>query len=345
MDNKTVLVTGGAGYIGSHICKALSRQGFLPVVYDNLTTGNKEAVKWGPLEQGDIRDRDRLAAVFKTHKPAAIIHCAALIQVGESVAEPAKYYDNNVFGSFCLLETARTHGVRHMVFSSTAAVYGLPQTTPITEEHPRNPINPYGHTKLAMENMIRDYATAYGIGYAILRYFNAAGADLEGDLGTAYPVYTHLIPLITQAASGVIPTIKIFGQDYPTPDGTAIRDYIHITDLAEAHVRALVHLLADKGNLTLNLGTSQGHSVKEMVDTAGAVMRRPVPAEAHARRAGDPPALVADAAQARRVLDWTPQHSDLHTIVESAWHWQLKQNRFGKTEAFSIPGLQKENAA
>lgn len=345
MGGKTVLVTGGAGYIGSHICKALSRQGFSPVVYDNLTTGNKEAVKWGPLEQGDIRDRERLAVVFRTHDPVAIIHCAALIQVGESVAEPAKYYDNNVFGSFCLLETARSHGVRHMVFSSTAAVYGVPQTTPITEDHPKNPINPYGHTKLAMENMIRDYAHAYGLGYAILRYFNAAGADPEGELGTAYPTYTHLIPLITQAASGVTPSIRMFGSDYPTPDGTAIRDYIHIADLAEAHVRALAHLLAGKGNLTLNLGTSRGHSVQETIDTARAVSRRPVPAETHPRRAGDPPALVADATQARRVLDWEPHRSDLATILETAWRWQLKQNRFGKTEAFSVPGYPQEDVA
>lgn len=326
MERSVTLVTGGAGYIGSHVCKALSQRGILPVTYDNLCSGHGEAVQWGPLEIGDIRDRSRLAEVMELWRPDSIIHLAALIQVGESVADPLKYYDNNVYGSLCLLEEARAHDIQHMVFSSTAAVYGLPRTSPITEDFPLDPINPYGQTKLAMERMIRDYSTAYGLQYAILRYFNAAGADPEAEAGAAYRTDTHLIPLMMRAACGMIPDIKIFGTDYDTPDGTAVRDYIHVTDLADAHIRGLSHIKDGRGSVTLNLGTSAGFSVREVLETARRVTRRAIPATNCARRAGDPAVLVADAARARTVLGWTPRFSDLPTIVDTAWQWRQKMN-------------------
>jgi len=333
MTRKAILVTGGAGYIGSHACKALSENGFLPVSYDNLATGNAEAVKWGPLEQGDIRDRARLKAVIEQYKPDAIMHFAALIQVGESVGNPSIYYDNNLNGSFCLLEEARAAGVKNMVFSSTAAVYGNPQTELIREDHPKAPINPYGQTKLAMEGMIRDYAHAYGMSYAILRYFNAAGADASGQLGTAYKVYTHLIPLILQTASGEQPVMKVFGDDYPTADGSAMRDFIHITDLIDAHVLALKHLQNGLGNLTLNLGTNKATSVKQMIDIARALTGKEIPTQMNPRRAGDPPLLAADASEARRVLGWTPTHSSIENIILTAWQWQQKLHQFGRAGA------------
>lgn len=324
-DHKKILVTGGAGYIGSHVCKALAKRGYLPVTYDNLCSGNSEAVQWGPLETGDVRDRARLAAVMDTWKPGAIIHLAALIQVGESVSNPLKYYDNNVFGSLCLLEEACAHDIRHMVFSSTAAVYGLPGTDLIGETSPLKPINPYGQTKLAMENMIRDHAAAYGLNFAILRYFNAAGADPETETGTAYKVDTHLIPLLMRVASGLMEEIKVYGTDYDTPDGTAIRDYIHVTDLAEARVSSLEHIMREQQSVTLNLGTSKGYSVREVIETARSVTNHRLPAANDARRSGDPAVLVADASRARSVLNWVPRHSDLQTIVKTAWLWKLKQ--------------------
>ena len=323
--NAVIFVTGGAGYIGSHICKVLSQNGFQPVVYDNLCSGNEEAVCWGPLIKGDIRDRNALRAALEEHKPGAIMHFAALIQVGESVAHPDIYYDNNVFGSWCLLEEARRVGVENMVFSSTAAVYGMPQSSCISEVHPLRPINPYGHTKLAMENMIRDYADAYGLRYAILRYFNAAGADHDAETGTAYKVDTHIIPLLMRVASGDKPQIGIFGTDYDTKDGTAMRDYIHVMDLARAHVLSLRHIMEGKENLILNLGTDQGYSVREVVESARRVTGKTIPAEETARRPGDPDVLVASALRAREVLDWNPEDSNLDTIMETAWRWRQKQ--------------------
>ncbi|HYD18088.1 MAG TPA: UDP-glucose 4-epimerase GalE [Patescibacteria group bacterium] len=320
-----ILVTGGAGYIGAHVCKALSRCGYLPVAYDNLCSGNESHVKWGPFEEGDIRDTARLSEVIQRYRPGAIMHFAALIQVGESVSDPAKYYDNNVNGSLSLLQAARAHDIRHLVFSSTAAVYGMPQGEAINENHPLVPINPYGRTKLAMENMIRDFADAYGLKYAILRYFNAAGADVDGELGTAYKVDTHIVPLLMKVAAGEMSEIKVFGTDYASRDGTAIRDYIHVQDLAEAHVLALRRIRERDESLTLNLGTSEGHTVQEVLEKVREVTRRPVPSRATARRPGDPERLVADASRARDVLNWQPRHSDLHTIVSSAWDWHLKK--------------------
>jgi len=325
MNNNIVLVTGGAGYVGSHVCKLLSNKGFLPIAYDNLCSGNASHVKWGPLEEGDVRDRAKLAEVLQRYNPGAIMHFAALIQVGESVTNPAKYYDNNVFGSYCLLEEARLHGIKNMVFSSTAAVYGKPVSDSIHENHPLQPINPYGHTKLAMENMIRDYAAAHGLNYAILRYFNAAGADVDADVGTAYKIDTHIIPLLMRVASGHMDEIKVFGTDYNSPDGTAVRDYIHVQDLAEAHVLALRHIRENNTSLTLNLGTDKGHTVQDVVNMVRHVTRHPIPARKTSRRAGDPDVLVANAARARSVLNWQPSRSDLNTIIATAWKWRQKQ--------------------
>lgn len=341
--NKNILVTGGAGYIGSHTCQALAAHGFTPIVYDSLMTGNRGAVKWGPFEQGDVRDRARLAQVISMYEPVAIMHFAALIQVGESSAHPAKYYDNNVHGSWCLLEEARRNDIHHLVFSSTAAVYGMPHGHSIAEDHPLVPINPYGRTKLIMENMIRDYAAAYPMSYAILRYFNAAGADPSGELGTAYPVDTHLIPLLMQVAGGIRPEIHVYGTDYPTPDGTAIRDYIHVADLADAHVRALEKLLVGAESLTLNLGTSQGFSVAQVLGEARQVTGHAIPSALHDRRVGDPPILVADADLARDVLSWQPRFSDIETIIATAWAWRQKQNEHGRDGAFNAPSQPPAN--
>lgn len=325
MNNKVVLVTGGAGYIGSHVCKALAMSGFTPVTYDNLCSGNLNAVKWGPFEKGDIRNPHRLAEVITKYRPMAIMHFAALIQVGDSVQNPADFYQNNVLGSLNLLEAARQHDIKHMVFSSTAAVYGIPNTEFISEDSSLSPINPYGQTKLAMEGMIRDYTEAYGLKHAILRYFNAAGADLDGEAGTAYPKDTHLIPLLMQVASNQRPEINIFGTDYNTTDGTAMRDYIHVTDLAQAHVEALMHILNNDNNITLNLGTNRGHSVRQVIDRSRYITQTEMRAIECNRREGDPAILVADARKAQKVLGWTPKHSDLDTIIASAWNWKLKQ--------------------
>lgn len=322
---RVVLVTGGAGYIGSHVCKALAANGCLPVTYDNLCSGNEPAVQWGPLEEGDIRDRKRLADVIATYKPSAIMHFAALIQVAESVSNPSKYHDNNVNGSLALLEEARAHGIRNLVFSSTAAVYGQPEGTSLTETSPLNPINPYGETKLAMEKMIRECTDSYGMNTAILRYFNAAGADPQCETGTAYKKDTHLIPLLMRVASGDMEAIKLFGTDYDTPDGTAIRDYIHVTDIADAHIRALRHITEHQESLTLNIGTSQGHSVREIIDATRQVTGQPIEVQESERRAGDPATLIANATKAAEILGWKPQYSDIETIIKTAWHWRQKQ--------------------
>ena len=325
--NKFILVTGGAGYIGSHVCKILSQNGFTPITYDNLCSGNKEAVKWGPFEEGDIRDRSRLRDVLRKYNPAAIMHFAALIQVGQSVIDPAIYYHNNVYGSLCLLEEARAHNINHMIFSSTAAVYGIPETSPVPEDAAHAPINPYGQTKLMMERMIHDYANAYGLKYAILRYFNAAGADPDTETGSAYKTDSHIIPLLMRAASGLNPDIKLFGEDYDTPDGTAVRDYIHVTDLANAHVLSLNHILSGKDNITINIGTNKGYSVSEVIDAAKRITHKNITVVKSPRRAGDPAILVADASKAGNIIQWTPTLSSLDTIVETAWKWRQKQNK------------------
>ena len=322
MGERDILVTGGAGYIGSHACKALARAGFTPITYDNLSIGNRWAVRWGPLEIGDIRDQGRLHEAFLKHRPAGVLHFAALALVGESVAEPARYWNLNVHGAQCVFDAARMHGVRGLVFSSTCAVYGMPDRVPIDEDTPKAPVNPYGASKLAAERMLRDYDAAYGLPHLILRYFNAAGADPDGEIGERRDVETHLVPLAIDACLGRRGPLQIMGEDYPTPDGTAIRDYIHVSDLAEAHVMGLKMLFDGAPSDLLNLGTGRGASVREVLGAIRAAEGREVPTSAAPRRPGDPPELVADAARAR--ARFGPEHlarSDIDTIIRTALAW------------------------
>jgi UDP-arabinose 4-epimerase len=318
---QTVLVTGGAGYIGSHACKALARAGHRPVVYDNLSRGHREAVRWGPLVEGDLADRTRLVAAIRRHGASAVMHFAAFAYVGESVGDPALYYRNNLGGSLSLLEAMREAGIGRIVFSSTCATYGIPETMPIAETAPQLPVNPYGETKLAIERALHWYGAAYGIRSVSLRYFNAAGADPEGEIGEEHEPETHLIPLVIAAALGRRPHVEVYGTDYPTHDGTAIRDYIHVQDLAEAHVLALGHLAAGGAAAALNLGTGRGHSVREVIAAVERHGNRAVPRRDAPRRAGDPPELVADARRAAALLGWRPHLSDLDTIVATAIAW------------------------
>ncbi|MBR0557128.1 UDP-glucose 4-epimerase GalE [Ciceribacter sp. L1K23] len=325
MTAKPVLVVGGAGYIGSHTCLHLSRKGFLPIVYDNLTNGHSEFVKWGPLEQGDIRDRARLDKVLAKHKPVAIMHFAALIEVGESVKEPVAFYENNVIGSLTLLSAAQAAGIKAFVFSSTCATYGLPQQVPMDETHPQAPINPYGRTKWIIEQALKDYDAYTGFRSAILRYFNAAGADFEGRIGEWHTPETHAIPLAIEAALGRRQGFKVFGTDYDTRDGTCVRDYIHVMDLADAHVRALQHLLDGGGSVELNLGTGTGTTVKELLETIIRVSGKDFAVEQTDRRPGDSPALVANNAKAFEVLGWQPRCT-LDEIIDTAWRWHSSSN-------------------
>ena len=321
-----ILVTGGAGYIGSHTCKALAAAGFMPVAYDNLVFGHEWAVKWGPLARGDILDRGRLEEVFRQYKPSAIMHFAAYAYVGESVEQPAKYYRNNVAGTLTLLEAMRDHGVDQMVYSSTCATYGRPQMIPIPEHHPQNPVNPYGASKLMVEQILADFSAAYGLRSISLRYFNAAGADADGEIGEDHDPETHLIPLVLQTAAGKRPNITIYGTDYDTPDGTCIRDYVHVSDLAEAHVLALKALSSNGSSANYNLGTGRGFSVREVIQTAHSVTGRVIPVREGPRRPGDPPRLVADATRANTELGWTPKYADLNQIIKSAWSWSLRHH-------------------
>ena len=323
-NGNAVLVTGGAGYVGSHACKALARTGYIPVTFDNLASGNRWAVRWGPLELGDILDVSRLNEVCKKYRPVAIMHFAASALVGESMREPALYYRNNVAGALGLLDVARLHEITSFVFSSTCAIYGIPDEVPIREDAPQRPINPYGASKRMVERILADYAMAYGIRYAALRYFNAAGADPDGDIGECRELETHLIPLVLDAVLGRRPPLCILGADYPTPDGTAIRDFIHVADLAEAHVTALRHLLAGGASIECNLGTGIGHSVREVISAAQSVTGRDVPHVVGPRRPGDPPELVAHPQRALDVLRLTLRHSaDIAQIIGDAWSWHL----------------------
>jgi UDP-glucose-4-epimerase GalE len=319
-----VLVTGGAGYIGSHTAKLLARNGHAPIVLDNLSQGHEWAVKWGPLERASLSDPERLAQVFAAHRIDAVVHFAANALVGESMTDPAKYFHNNTVGTLNLLDAMRHAGVDTIVFSSTCATYGDPIRVPIDESHPQAPVNPYGESKLMVEKMLRWYGDIYGLKWMALRYFNAAGADPEGEIGEDHDPESHLIPLVIGAAQGIRPPVRIFGTDYPTADGTAIRDYVHVMDLGDAHLRALDRLRNGTPSQAINLGTGRGHSVKEVVDTVARVSGRRVPAEESARRAGDPPELVAAPARAREVLGWTCQYADLETIVRHAWTWHEK---------------------
>ena len=320
-----ILVTGGAGYVGSHACKALAAGGFNPIVYDNLATGHEWAVKWGPLAKGDILECDRLDQVFALYRPSAVLHFAACAYVGESVDNPSKYYGTNVAGTLNLLEVMRKHGVRQIVFSSTCSTYGIPETVPISELHPQNPINPYGASKLMVERILADYSVAYGLRSLSLRYFNAAGADPEGEIGEEHDPETHLIPLVLTAASENGPSITINGSDYQTPDGTCIRDYIHVTDLADAHVLALNAVRQEGNRSSYNLGTGTGFSVRDVIQIAQMVTGRKIAVKEGPRRPGDPPRLVADASRARRELGWEPRYGDLRQIIATAWTWFLKR--------------------
>jgi UDP-glucose 4-epimerase len=317
---QTVLVAGGAGYVGAHTCLRLAEAGFRPVTLDNLSNGHAAFVQWGPLEVGDIRDPVRLDEVFAKHRPAAVLHFAALIEVGESVKNPAGFYENNVAGALGLIQAARRAGVDAFVFSSTCATYGAPVRTPMDESHPQAPLNPYGRSKLMVEEMLRDLDRHAGFRSIALRYFNAAGADPEGRIGERHEPETHAIPLAIRAAMDSAHSFKIFGQDYPTPDGTAIRDYVHVLDLADAHVLALRRLLAGGGSDVFNLGTGQGTSVKELLEAVHWASGSNFEAEIAPRREGDAPVLVADNRKARQVLGWSPRH-DLKSIVKSAWNW------------------------
>jgi UDP-arabinose 4-epimerase len=315
-----ILVTGGAGYIGSHTCKALAAAGFLPVTFDNCSRGNRWAVKWGPLEEGDIADVGRLRSVLEKHRPAALLHFAAYAYVGESVTRPMLYYENNFVGSLRLLYAILEYQRVPVVFSSSCATYGIPEGVPISEHHLQRPINPYGRSKLFVEQLIRDLDAAIGLPWVSLRYFNAAGSDPAGEIGEAHDPETHLIPLVINAAlTGEV--MKIFGGDYDTPDGTCVRDYVHVSDIADAHVRALNYLLKGGASCALNLANTRGYSVKDVVAATERVCGRSINTEIAPRRPGDPPILIGDAARAHEVLDWQPQRSDLELQVRDAWNW------------------------
>ena len=317
--SESILVVGGAGYIGSHMVKQLRRAGFAVAVADDLSSGHRKAVGDAVLHVGDIGDAAFADAVLRDAKPAAVMHFASFIQVGESVADPAKYYRNNVTATQTLLDGMRAHGVSRFIFSSTAAIFGEPEYVPIDEAHPKRPINPYGRSKWMVEQMLEDYDRAYGLKSVCLRYFNAAGADPEGELGERHEPETHLIPLILQVASGRRPHIGVYGHDYPTPDGTCVRDYVHVEDLCSAHLQALRQLLDGAGSARYNLGNGNGFSVSEVIDAARRISGHPIPVVAEPRRAGDPPSLVADSSAARDALGWRPRYPDLDTIVAHAW--------------------------
>lgn len=316
----SVLVVGGAGYIGSHMVRLLDKAGYEVVVLDNLSTGFAPAVTAGEFYVGDMRDRALVEQILANHRVDAVMHFAACALVGESVTDPAKYYQNNIVATLELMESMRRQGVHKMVFSSTCATYGIPAKSPITEAEPQRPVNPYGFTKLAVEQALADYAQAYGFGYATLRYFNASGASPNGDIGEDHMPETHLIPLVLQVALGQRQKITVFGDDWPTPDGTCIRDYIHVDDLGAAHLAALQRL-APGVELKLNLGTGHGNSVLEVIQVCREITGRPIPYDVGPRRAGDPPALVADASLARHTLNWRPQYTNLRDIVDTAWRW------------------------
>jgi UDP-glucose 4-epimerase len=325
----TILVTGGAGYIGSHVVLALQQAGFNVVILDNLVYGHQELVEAleAKLIIGDTSDRSLLEDIFTRFNIAAVMHFAAYAYVGESVSDPSKYYRNNVHGTLTLLESMIDAGVNRFVFSSTCATYGIPKTVPIPEEHPQSPINPYGASKLMVERMLSDFDIAYGLKSVCFRYFNAAGADPEGRLGEDHNPETHLIPLVLLTALGKCDFVSIFGTDYPTPDGTCVRDYIHVTDLANAHILGLQHLLNGGNSNTFNLGNGNGFSVKEVIETARQVTKQEIEVVESDRRLGDPPYLVGSSDKARQVLGWRPQYTDLYQILTHAWNWHLYRHK------------------
>ena len=318
---KNILVIGGAGYIGSHMVRMLAKQGYNPVVFDNLSKGHREAVANYPFELGDLVDKARLTEVFKKYGIEAVMHFAAFAEVGESVKEPSKYYHNNVAKVLDLLDALVENDIKYFVFSSTAATFGEPIRPKIDESHPQNPINPYGNTKLMVEKILADFDTAYGLKATALRYFNASGADDSGEIGESHNPETHLIPIVLQAAAGKRPSIKMFGTDYPTPDGTCVRDYVHVNDLARAHILALEKMFKDNVSERFNLGSGNGFSVAEIVKEAKRITGIDFTVEKAPRRDGDPAVLVADSAKAERILGWKPQYN-LTRIIETAWNWE-----------------------
>lgn len=319
--SKTILITGGAGYIGSHTNKELSNKGYGTIVFDNLSRGHKEFVKWGDLVIGDLADVGSLKRVFELYPIKAVMHFAAFAYVAESFEEPALYYSNNVLNTINLLSLMRDFGIRHFIFSSSCATYGNPVSLPVAETHPRNPISPYGRTKYMVENILDDHARAYGLRYVSLRYFNAAGADVGGEVGERHSPETHLIPLVLEAASGERQYVEIFGSDYDTPDGTCIRDYVHVTDLADAHILALEYLLQGGDNEVFNVGTGRGYSINEVIRAAENITGCNIPLKASARRKGDPAVLVSSPGKIMKTLSWQPKFDNLNAILNTAWNW------------------------
>jgi UDP-arabinose 4-epimerase len=320
-----VLVTGGAGFIGSHVCKALAEASFIPVTYDNFSRGNRDAVKFGPLEEGDIADADRLAGVIERHRPIGVIHMAAFAYVRESVLDPLMYYRNNVAGSIGLVEAMRRTGLSAIVFSSTCATYGVARHVPITEDHPCVPLSPYGTSKLVVERVLHDADQAYGIKSVSLRYFNAAGSDPEGEIGEVHDPETHIIPLLLMAATGEIEAFTVFGEDFATTDGTAVRDYIHVCDLAQAHILALNEVLDRGVSDIINLGIGHGYSVREVIRTAERVTGLPIPVATRPRHPADAPALIADGARSRARLRFEPKYPQLEAMIDHAWAFKQKR--------------------
>lgn len=324
-----ILVTGGAGYIGSHACKALKGAGFTPVAFDNLHTGWAESVRFGPFVQGDLLNPADIAAAFAHYRPVAVMHFAALSLVGDSMRDPGRYWRANVNGALNLIEAALAAGCTNIVFSSTCAVYGEHDGATLDEATEQKPINAYGASKRAIEGVLRDFEAAYGLRHVIFRYFNVAGADPEGEIGERHEPETHLIPLVLEAAAGHRPALTMFGTDYPTPDGTCIRDYVHVCDLVDAHLLGLRRLLEGGASEVFNLGTGHGYSVREVIEAARTVTGRDIPVTEAPRRAGDATRLVSGSERASRVLGWQPSRSTLPTMIEDAWRWHRKQNRFG----------------
>ncbi len=322
-----ILIVGGAGYIGSHVNKLLAQRGYRTVVFDNLSRGHRQFVRWGEFFEGDLLDLAQVRSCFQRYPIEAVMHFSALSLVEESVAHPERYYQNNVVGTLHLLQVMREVSVRSFIFSSTCATYGVPETIPIPEDHPQNPVNPYGQTKLIIEKALKDYANAYGMRHVNLRYFNAAGADPEGDIGELHQPETHLIPLTLFAAMGLKEEVKIFGTDYPTKDGTCVRDYIHVMDLAEAHLQALDYLLNEGSSDSFNLGNGNGYSVREVIETVKKVSQKRFRIIEAERRAGDPPVLIGSSEKAMKVLKWKPRYDALETIIETAWNWHQKLSR------------------
>ncbi len=316
-----ILITGGAGYVGSHTNKLLCQHGYKTIVFDNLIYGHHEFVKWGNFFLGDLANKEQLRSCFRTYSIEAVMHFSGYAYVGESVVDPSKYYHNNVANTLNLLDVMREFDVKHCIFSSSCVTYGVPLAIPLTEDHLQHPINPYGKTKLMVEQILRDFDSAYGLSHVNLRYFNAAGADPDGEIGEKHDPETHLIPLVLYAAQGKREDVKILGTDYNTPDGTCIRDYIHVTDLADAHLRGLQYLMNGGKSDSFNLGNGKGFSVREVIETAKRVTGKGIKAISSERRAGDPPVLIGSSDKAKQILNWKPNYTDLSTIIETAWNW------------------------